>query len=261
MKVFKIAVLQMRPRCRQVEYNLEKAARYVTRAVKKGAGIVCLPELFDTGYDLPWVKKNADKTSLRTIDYMLHLAHDQGVFIIGGVANRRGGELFNSSFIFGPKGRVAIYDKNYLFRARPQEEHKYFREAGGVNVVETLYGKVGFAICNDIRYPELFGRQAHLGAKIIFVSSAWSYKRRRHWETLLKARAIENQAYIVASNQDGMAGKLRLAGNSMIVDYDGEVLSRKVKGEGLIYADIDYKSLNKKRKELPTLKASHEKKR
>lgn len=255
-KKFKIAVVQTSPFCRDIRRNLEDASKFIRRAAKMGARFVCLPELFDTGYDLPWVKKHADKTSLVTIDQMLRLAHELSIFIIGGIANTHKKFMFNSSFLFGPEGTVAIYNKNFLFKGSPQHEERYFEEGCGVNVVETALGRIGFAICNDIRYPELFSEQALMGARIIFVNSAFSKKRLEHWRILIKARALENQIYIAAANQTGKAGKVTMAGHSAIIDFDGNVLAEKKRGEGILIAEVDQNKLEKKRKELPTFTAS-----
>lgn len=259
-KKFKIAVVQTEPVRRDVLRNLKKASSFIRRSAKMGARFVCLPELFDTGYDLPWVKKHADKTSLVTIDRMLKLAHELSIFIIGGIANTHREFMFNSSFLFGPGGTVAIYNKNFLFKGSPQHEERYFEEGCGVNVVETTLGRIGFAVCNDIRYPELFSEQAIMGARIIFVNSAFSEKRLEHWRCLIKARALENQIYIAAANQTGKAGKVTMAGHSAIIDFDGNVLAEKRMGEGIAIAEVDHGKLERKRKELPTFNVLREKK-
>jgi predicted amidohydrolase len=260
MNKFKVAVIQTKPICGNLKHNRKVATDLIKRAAKKGAQIICLPELFDTGYDLEWIRSNAGMNTRETKEILKKLSNDLRVLIIAGIANLREGQIYNSSYMFSPPGQVVgRYDKNFLFKAKPQEEHKYFKESDEMEVVETPLGKLGFAICNDIRYASLFGDQAIDGVKIIFVSSAWGKTRLEHWTTLLKARAIENQIYIVAANQIGKAGGVEFAGHSMIVDYDGNVLEEKKGGEGVIIAEVDYLALKEKRRELPTFNTLKEK--
>lgn len=233
--------------------NRKRAADLIRQAVKKGPQVICLPELFDTCYDLDWIRSNAGVNTKETKTLLKDLSRDYGVMIVAGIANLREGHIYNSSYIFAPPGQtVGRYDKNFLFRAKPQEEHKYFKEADEIEIIDTPFGKFGFAICNDIRYASLFEQQTLEGAKVIFVSAAWGKMRLNHWVTLLKARAIENQIYIVASNQAGKANGFEFAGHSMIVDFNGNIVAEKRSGEGIIDLEIDYLKLKEKRRELPT---------
>lgn len=262
MNKFKIAAVQTKPRCGKLEDNRKRAAKLVGKAAKKGAKIICLPELFDTGYDLEWIRKHAGLNTKETKDMLKELSNKLHVIIIAGIAHLREGNIYNSSYIFAPPGQIiGRYDKNFLFRAKPQEEHKYFRESNELEIMDTPFGKIGFAICNDIRYAQLFEQQALESVKVIFVSAAWSKKRLEHWKTLLKARAIENQIYIVAADQAGEYDGLKFAGHSMIVDFDGNVVAQRKSGEGVLVADIDYLALKQKRRELPTFTVLQEKSR
>lgn len=259
-KKFKIAAIQTKPRCGDVVQNLYHAYKSICAASGEGAKIVCLPELFDTGYDLPWVKKHAAKTAARTIGCLSQFSKDLGIYIIAGIANRRKNKLYNSSFLFSPEGKVEnIYDKNYLFKAAPQREHKYFCAGKTVSITATKYGKIGSVVCNDIRYPSLFVKMSLSGARIIFISSAWGTKRLTHWQTFLRARALEDQVYIVGANQTGKSGEITMAGHSAIIDFDGNTLAEKKNGEGIIIAEVDYTSLEKRRRELPTFNGLHHK--
>ena len=253
MKKFKVAAIQTKPICGKLEQNRRSAANLIKQAAKKGAQIICLPELFDTGYDLPWIRSNAGTNTKETKDLLKELSKELKVMIVAGIANLREGQIYNSLYTFAPPGQtVGRYDKNFLFRASPQEEHKYFKEVDEIEIIDTPFGKLGFAICNDLRYPSLFEQQALEGVKVIFISAAWGKGRHNHWVTLLKARAIENQIYIVAANQTGEVGGIKLAGHSAIVDYNGDVIVEKKSGEGIIVSEIDYLKLKEKRRELPT---------
>ena len=254
--MFKVAAVQTCPKYNNLDCNLKKVEGFIRKAALKGAKIVCLPEVFDTGYFLKWIRKNVEYTSKITQTFLSDLSHELKIYVIGSYANKRGASIYNSSFLFSPSGKIINrYDKYYLFRAKPQEEHKYFKEGRGIQVAQTKYGKIGFAICNDIRHPNLFLKQSKAGVKIIFVSSAWSELRLSHWKTLLVARSLENQAYIVAANQTNSAGELAFASHSRIIDFDGNILAEKKQGEGIIISSIDYKALEKKRRELPTFAA------
>lgn len=252
MKKFKIACIQMASVCGEVEENLNAAARLIAKATIGGAKIVCLPELFDSGYDLKWLKRTKAKHAAGTLMRFGELAKRHQIYIVGGIARVSGRKMFNSMYLFSPEGKVVgFYDKNFLFRGKPQEEHKYFEQSDDIKVFDTKYGRIGLAICNDVRYSEIFSREARLGAKIIFVCSAFGMKRLDHWLTLPRARAFENQVYVATANMTGKCA-VEFAGHSHIIDFDGNFLSMKKSGEGVIFAEIDYKALEQKRRELPT---------
>lgn len=249
---FKAAAIQMECGLGDPEGNLAKAEGFIRCAARGGADIVCLPEMFDSGYHIRWAEMHAREQTDKTKERLREIAAASGVHIVAGIANERRGFLYNSSFCIDPTGRIAgCYDKNSLFK--PTHEDKFFQRGKGMTVISTPYCPIGFALCFDLRFPPVFSRQAKKGAKVIFVGSAWPLARVEHWRTLLRARALENQIYIVAADQVGKPGKMAFAGHSAVIDFDGNVLAEKKKGEGIVVAEIDLSALNKRRKELPLI--------
>lgn len=250
MTKFKVAAIQMRCSLGEPERNLRKAEYFIRRAADAGAATVCLPELFDSGYDLRWVKRNVQSQFPESSAVVSSLSAELGIYIVAGMANVRRGRFYNSAHIFSPEGRiVGRYDKIHPFPLTHEE--RYFEKGVRAHAAETQFGRVGMGLCFDLRFCNLFYQQANQGAQIIFVPSAWGLARLHHWLLLLRARAVENQLYMVAANQVGAPGTIAFAGHSAIIGFDGAILVEKKAGEGVIVAEVDLDALRKKRKELP----------
>ena len=244
--------------------NLDNTARMVKRASRNGARLVALPELFNWRGNKKDIEKNSEPLSGFTYKKMAVLASSLNIFIHCGSileTNPRSKRPFNTSFLLSPEGkRIAHYRKINLFTLRVPEkttiDEKLLYSAGKkATCAITPFGKVGFTICYDLRFPELFRSLTFQGAEIIFVPSAFTFDTgKAHWETLLRARAIENQVFIIAPNQYGKGPSNTLNyGHSMIVDPWGTVIARCQNGEKIIYADLDLTYLKKVRKRLPVL--------
>ena len=246
-----------------VAANLEAARGLIARAAGDGAQLVALPEYF------PMIGAgDADRLAAREQigdgpiqRFLRDCAQRYGIWLIGGslplVANARD-KMRNSSFAFNPQGEVvAHYDKIHLFGFQKGEEH--YDEAAtieaGSNAVafDTPFGRVGLAICYDLRFPELFRRMAPVD--LIVIPSAFTETTgRAHWELLLRARAVENQCYVLAPAQGGTHPTGRQTfGNSMIVDPWGDVLARLDKGEGVAIAEMNAARIAEVRTMLPAL--------
>lgn len=247
--------------------NISIATNYIDSAVKKGADFIVLPEYVD------FLGEENDQLNLgehipgEMTALFAKKAKEHGVYLHCGSIREKseGGTIYNSSILFDQNGEViAKYRKIHLYDAVFEDrvlekESTYITSGDEVVVAETEFGKVGLTICYDLRFPELFRSLALKGAKVIFVPAAFpSYTGANHWEVLLRARAIENQCYIVAAAQVGSAKPNRtLYGNSMIIDPWGTVVSRINEKEGIILYDIDMNYLEEVRKNLPCL--SHRK--
>ena len=246
-----------------VAANLEAARGLIARAAGDGAQLVALPEYF------PMIGAgDADRLAAREQigdgpiqRFLRDCAQRYGIWLIGGslplVANARD-KMRNSSFAFNPQGEVvAHYDKIHLFGFQKGEEH--YDEAAtieaGSNAVafDTPFGRVGLAICYDLRFPELFRALGQVD--LIVIPSAFTETTgHAHWELLLRARAVENQCYVLAPAQGGTHPTGRQTfGNSMIVDPWGDVLARLDKGEGVAIAEINAARIAEVRTMLPAL--------
>jgi predicted amidohydrolase len=243
--------------------NLEAAERQVRAAASDGAELVALPEkwnLLGSGEALLAGAEPLDGPALSTArswarELEIHL-------LCGSIAERAEGEekLFNTSVLVGPDGSdLAVYRKIHMFDVEVggvsyrESEH----ERGGDQIVTATIAdvQIGLTVCYDLRFPELYRILAVRGARLITVPSAFTYPTGRdHWEVLLRARAIENQAFLIAPNQVGEAPPhYRSWGNSAIVDPWGELLAVAAEGECFVAADLDFGAQDVVREKLPSL--------
>ncbi|WP_341744285.1 carbon-nitrogen hydrolase family protein [Azonexus hydrophilus] len=258
----RIAALQMVSGPRVAD-NLVVAGRLVEDAVAQGAQLVVLPEYFPVigAVDADRVRAREAFGQGPIQDWLAQTAQRHGIWVFAGSIPLTASvpdKMRNSSLVFNPQGEcVARYDKIHLFGFRKGDEsydEAAFIEAGDTPVaVTTPFGRVALSICYDLRFPELY---RSLGAvDLILMPAAFTETTgRAHWEILLRARAIENQCYLLAVGQGGRHESGRLThGNSMIVDPWGEILDRKLKGLGVVIADLDHQCIAEVRESLPAL--------
>lgn len=244
--------------------NLDVAQRLVEEAAARGASLVALPELFNCLGEPEDIVAEAEEIPGPTSVRMSELAARLEVTLLAGsLAESRPGHqrVSNTSLLFGPDGRqLACYRKLHLFDI-DLPGHVTFQESAFVEpgreivVTSTPAGRLGQATCYDLRFPELFRRLVEEGATTILVPSAFTRATGRdHWEVLLRARAIENQVFLVAANQFGNhAPGISTYGRSMIIDPWGTVLATASDGEGIILAELDTDRLEEVRSRLPAL--------
>ncbi len=243
--------------------NLETAARLIAEAAAAGAQLVALPEYF------PLIgASDAERLAAREREgegpiqrFLAETARRHGIWLVGGslpLFADDPSKLRNTCLVFDPEGRqIARYDKIHLFGFRKGAEaydEAATIEAGGIPVAfDAPCGHVGLGICYDLRFPELFRA---LGATdLLVVPAAFTDTTgRAHWELLLRARAVENQCYVLAAAQGGRHPGGRVThGNSMIVDPWGEIVARMDKGEGVVVAELNPARLAEVRTSLPAL--------
>ena len=244
--------------------NVSAATALVRRAAMLGATFIGLPENF------AWMGPEAERASAAesldgpTLTGFASLARELGVTVLAGSVletGAPGGRLFNTSVLFGPDGaRLGVYRKIHLFDVEVGDGQTYRESAAvapGADVVvaDAPLGKVGLSVCYDLRFPELYRLHAEKGAVLITVPSAFTLATGKdHWEVLLRARAIENQAYVLAPAQQGRHPKERMTwGHSMLVDPWGLVTARASEGEGLAVGEVNLSVLEKVRRTLPAL--------
>ncbi|MFH1870057.1 MAG: carbon-nitrogen hydrolase family protein [Pseudomonadota bacterium] len=244
--------------------NLATAGRLIAEAAAAGAQLVALPEYF------PLIgATDADRLAAREADgagpmqdFLAATARRHGLWLVGGsipLVAQDPAKLRNSCLVYDPQGeRVARYDKIHLFNFRKGDEA--YDEAATIErgdklvSFDTPFGRVGVAICYDLRFPELFRALGELDL-LVLPAAFTETTGRAHWEMLLRARAVENQCYVLAAAQGGRHPTGRLThGNSMIIDPWGEILARMDKGEGVVLAELNRQSLVDIRTSLPALK-------
>ncbi len=257
VKELTVALVQMDSTLAAVEENIKKAGAYIKKAVQKGAQIVCLPELFATGYNLELLKDNAiflgDQYYERIFHYMAKTARENSVYLIAPFARKdRNGVLYNSALFFNEEGNLAgSYDKNHLCAL----EKLYFKEGNRLPVFETKFGKIGIMICYDAGFPEVCRSLCLKGADIVFIPAAWRIQDSYMWDLNLPQRALENTIYICGCNRVGTEGELHLFGKSKICRPDGKTLEELPSDkEGVLVKTIDLEQIIKVRSSIPYLR-------
>jgi len=250
----RVAVIQMDIQLGDPAANRARVAQRVREAAQ-GADLVVLPELWTTGYVLPDLAGNlADRNGEPTGSFLSNLARDCGVFLYGSAADQRGEKVYNHGTVYGPDGTlVAAYDKVHLVPM--MKEDRYLTPGDRLTLADLKGIKAGLAICYDVRFPELFRTLTLAGAQLFLVSAEWPAKRVDHWRTLLMARAIENQAFVVACNRVGRALENVFAGRSMIIDPWGDILAEGSDDEEeILRATLDFDKVAECRKLIPSLR-------
>lgn len=264
----KIAALQM-VSTPSVERNLEAARRLIAEAAARGAKLAALPEYFCF-----MAANDRDKLAIAEAPgdgpiqkALADAAREHAMWIVGGTLPIRCSDaeyVLNASCVFAPDGRQAArYDKMHLFRydnGRERYDEGRVLRAGEVPVAFEAEGlRVGLGVCYDLRFPELFRRLTFAAGErpldLIVLPAAFTHTTgKAHWELLLRARAVENQCYVMAPAQGGLheTGR-RTWGHSMIVDPWGEVLDVRDEGEGVVMAELDRERMASVRAQLPAL--------
>ncbi|MBM4241321.1 MAG: carbon-nitrogen hydrolase family protein [Euryarchaeota archaeon] len=260
---FRLAVCQMMV-VDNKDSNIVKAVSMIGNSAKNKADIVVLPEMFNCPYDnfkfMEYAERGEDSKTLKAIS---KAARESGVYVIAGsIPETEGDKLYNSSFIFDRNGEIiGLHRKMHLFDINIPEkitfkESDTLTAGNQVTTVDTEFCKIGVVICYDMRFPELFRLMTLKGAKLIGIPGAFNMITGPvHWKTLIRARAIDNQVFIVAASPARNEGLSYVAyGNSMVVDPWGDMLARAGEKEEIIYADINLSRVDEVRNELPLLK-------
>lgn len=262
MRSYLAAAVQMTASASKEE-NLAKAETFVRLAAERGAALVVLPEVFSWRGRHRKEPEQVEPIPGPTTHRLQDLATQLGVHLLAGSFFEKSHEAraYNTSLLISPQGDLlAQYRKIHLFDVDipgqvSVRESDSMKPGEEVVVASTPLGTVGLSVCYDLRFPELYRGLSRKGAEIISVPSAFTFPTgAAHWEALLRARAIENQVYIIAPNQIGKnVYGFADYGNSMIIDPWGKILARAPDRECFITAEIDLDYLEKVRKELPCL--------
>ena len=258
----RIAAVQMVSTPR-VDDNLKTAERLIGEAAAAGAQLVALPEYFP-------LMGLRDSDKLRIVEedgqgpiqeFLAATARRLGIWLVGGSLPLAGNvqeKVLNTCLVFNPQGeRVARYDKIHLFGYQKGAEH--YNEGASIEAgrqwaaFDSPFGRVGLSICYDIRFPELYRAQGTVDLHVV-PAAFTDTTGRAHWEVLLRARAIENQCYLLAAAQGGTHENGREThGNSLLIDPWGRVVERLGKGEGLVIGELDHARIADVRASLPAL--------
>jgi predicted amidohydrolase len=242
------AAFQFHVRAGQVQDNLATVLAGLGRIREQNVRLAVLPEMWSSGFDYRNLEVLALQTP-RVVQELGAFSANHGMVIVGSLPERTDDGLYNTSYVIDNGSLKGRYRKLHLFS--PMREDRFLLAGQDTLVVDTAAGRIGVAICYDLRFPELFRRLTLDGADLICLSAQWPKPRLDHWCTLLKARAIENQVYMVAANCCGVQGKLDFFGNSMIVSPRGEVLAEGGEAPCEIFAEIDGEAQRAYREAIP----------
>ena len=221
-KPIKAAAVQFTIALGDIEANLSHVTHTLHRLHEAGVELAVLPEMWACGFAYRELNALARRTP-ELVERLRALSEELSMVIVGSLPEAHGDKVYNTAYLLDRGELAGSYRKLHLFSL--MGEDRSMESGDRVCVAQTSVGRIGMMICYDLRFPELARRLALEGAEIIVVPGEWPKPREEHWRTLLRARAIENQLFVIAANCCGMVGKLDFFGMSMIIGPKGEVLA------------------------------------
>lgn len=255
----RIAVCQLRTELDGAQ-TMEKAAAFVRRSAKGGADVAVLPEMFNCPYSARYFRRFAAEGHEKSVAAMSAWARENSVYLVGGsVPETEGERLYNTCFVFDRNGeQIAKHRKVHLFDVDIPGmrfcESMTFSPGKEITVFDTEFGKMGAAICFDVRFPELFRAMAVRGAKVIFLPAQFNMATGpAHWAETLKLRAVDNELFFVGASAARYEGfDYECWGHSAVYDPFGSAIAAADETEQIIFADVDLKRIDEVRAQLPT---------
>jgi predicted amidohydrolase len=225
----------------------------VAQAAAQHADLLVLPELWSTGYDLERAEELADSVGNGIYAEIAQLAREHQIAICGSTLARRATKSSNTATLYDANGQLlAEYSKIHLFGL--MAEDRFLSAGETAPVFATPWGSSALAICYDLRFPELFRSYATQGAGVIFMPSEWPHPRLEHWRTLIRARAIENQCFVVACNRIGSDRASTFCGHSMVIDPWGNTVVEGDESPGLLTATLNLDLIGEVRQRMTVLR-------
>jgi predicted amidohydrolase len=244
----KAAAIQFNIRLGDIDGNVEHVRKALARAAAEGCRLAVLPEMWSCGFHYKELPALAKRTP-EVVEEMGRLSAEYGMVLVGSLPEPDGEKVCNTAYILD-QGRLAgKYRKIHLFSL--MNEDRSFTGGDSWLVADTSIGRIGVFICYDLRFPELARRLSLEGAEILVVPGEWPKPREEHWRTLLRARAIENQLFIVAANCCGLQGKLDFFGASLIIGPKGELLAEGGYEDCELTATLDFSAMEQWRQQIP----------
>jgi omega-amidase len=251
-----LSLIQMDCALGQPKENFARVAPLIAQAAAQGSELVILPELWSTAYDLEHAADHASPLAQRAgergwFGRLASLARKHKVWLTGSLLEvQADARFYNTLALYGPDGRLkGVYRKIHLFRL--MEEEVYLAPGQNTTLLELPWGKTALAICYDLRFPELFRHYALQGAHVVLIPAEWPHPRREHWRTLLRARAIENQCFVVGCNRVGSSKGADFFGASAVIDPWGETLAEGADEETILTVTLDPAAVEGARQRIP----------
>ena len=235
-KKLKVAAIQFNIALGDVNRNLATVETALDRVAEQGVRLAVLPEMWSAGYDYKRLRNHAAETP-RVIEMLCRKSADLDLVVVGSLPEQSDGKVYNTAYVVDRGELVGSYRKLHMFST--MGEDRFLSAGDRTLVVPTSVGRLGIAICYDLRFPELFRKMALEGAEIICLPAEWPKPRQEHWRTLLRARAMENQLFVIATNCCGVQGKLDFFGMSLLLSARGEVLAEGGETDAELIATFD----------------------
>lgn len=261
MKDFKIATCQMNV-VDNKDTNIEHAIQLIKKASSNGAKLITLPEMFNTPYDnSKFIEYCEEETTSKTLNSMQDIAREENIYLqSGSIPEKESNHLYNTAYLINPKGKIiGKHRKMHMFDIDTDNmkftESDTLTPGDSVTTIKTHLANISIAICYDIRFPELWTLMNKNNTDIILLPGAFNKTTGPlHWETLIKARAIDNQCYVVATSPSQIENPYYVAwGHSMIVNPWGKIIAKAHENEEILYANITQSSLSSVRNQIPVL--------
>jgi len=250
MKAINAAAIQFNVKPGDVDANMTYIRAALARVADQGADLAVLPEMWSSGFDYKKLNQLAGRTA-GIVAELLELSRELKLVICGSMPEPHGEKVYNSIHVIDNGSLAGVYRKMHLFSLLGED--RSFDGGDSWLLADTSIGKVGVMICYDLRFPELARRLTIEGARVICIPAQWPRPREDHWRTLLRARAIENQLFVVSCNACGLIGKLDFFGMSMIIDPKGEVLADAGSEQCELIAPLDMRVMGDWRAQIPCL--------
>jgi predicted amidohydrolase len=234
------AAIQFNIALGDIERNLATAEAALERVAGQGVCLAVLPEMWSAGYDYKRLAKHAAETP-RVLEAICQKSAQHNMVVVGSLPEESDGKIYNTAYVVDRGEQVGRYRKLHMFST--MGEDRFLSPGDKSLVVSTSAGRLGVAICYDLRFPELFRKMALEGAEIVCLPSEWPKPRQEHWRILLRARAMENQLFIVATNCCGLQAKLDFFGMSLLLSARGEVLAEGGETAAELIATFDYQEM------------------
>lgn len=252
MPILTVSLAQINVKDGDPRKNWAIIQEWTTEAARRGSDLVVFPELWDNGYALDKAKEIASNLAGGLFAQVSALSRSENIHILGSMLEKRGVGVYNSAAVFSPRsGVMGAYRKIHLFEM--MNEGQYLNPGEAPLSVDLPWGTTAIAICYDLRFPELFRRYATEGTKVLVLPAQWPSVRINHWRTLIQARAIENQYFMVACNRVGEYNGNTFNGHSMIVDPWGELVAEAGDSETMLTVKINTDLADQVRTKMPIL--------
>ncbi len=236
----KVAAIQFNIRLGDIEQNLRTVEAALGRVADQDVRLAVLPEMWSSGYDYKRLAKHAAQTP-RVIEALCRQTAEHNMVVVGSLPEEENGKIYNTAYVVDCGKLLGSYRKLHMFST--MGEDRFLSPGDKTLVVPTSAGRLGVAICYDLRFPELFRKMALEGAEIICLPAEWPKPRQENWRILLQARAMENQLFVAATNCCGVQDKLDFFGMSLLLSPRGEILAEGGATETELITTFDYQEM------------------